>query len=89
MSTTPAHNPVADNWPAMRQAAQLLCDDLHNLYPTHGEAYFAELHGLVNGLVRQSAPTTETELRARLTTLGEIALAAYRVRERIELGTVM
>jgi hypothetical protein len=89
MSTTPAHNPIPNDWPVIRQAAQLLCDDLHNLYPTHGEAYFAELQGLVNRLVRQSAPTTGTEFQARLTTLGEITLAAYRVRERIELGTVM
>jgi hypothetical protein len=89
MSNTPDHNRVADNWPAIRQAALQLIDDLHNLYPMHGEAHFAELQGLVNRLVRQPAPTTETELQARLTTLGEIALAAYRVRERIELGTVM
>jgi hypothetical protein len=84
MTTAPA-----DNWPGIRQAALQLVDDLHNQYPMYGEAYFAELQDLVTCLVYQSSPTSDSELQERLTTLGKVTLAEYRVRERIELGTVM
>jgi hypothetical protein len=77
-----------EDWPAIRQAAVQLIDDLHNLYPRHGEDHFAELRERVDRLLRQRAPMTEAELKARLTTLGELSLAAYQLRERIELGTV-
>jgi hypothetical protein len=73
----------------MQQAALQLIHDLHNRYPMHGESHFAELHEFIEQFVQRSAPTTEAELHTRLITLGEITLAAYRVRERIELGTVM
>jgi hypothetical protein len=89
MSTASSQNPSADNWPALRQAALQLFDDLRNEYPMYGEAYFAHVQGLVNCLVRQSAPTTDAELQARLMLLGEVTLAAYRVREQLELGIVL
>jgi hypothetical protein len=73
----------------MRQAELKLLDDLHNEYPIYGEAYFSEVQSLIHRIVGQGVPTTDAELQSRLITLGEIALAVYRVRERIELGTVM
>jgi hypothetical protein len=39
-------------------------------------------------LLRQQAPATDGDLEVQLTTLGELTLAAYQLRERIELGTV-
>ncbi len=80
--------PGVEDWPAVRQAAVQLVDDLHNLYPRHGEDHFAELQERVDRLLRQPAPVTAAELEVRLITLGELTLAAYQLRERIELGTV-
>ena len=77
-----------EDWPAIRQAAVQLVDDLHNLYPRHGEDHFAGLQERVDRLLRQQAPATDGDLEVQLTTLGELTLAAYQLRERIELGTV-
>jgi hypothetical protein len=84
----PHRSSGVENWPAIRQAAVQLVDDLHNLYPRHGEDHFAELQERVDRLLRQPAPATADELRLQVTALGELTLAAYQLRERIELGTV-
>lgn len=73
----------------MQQAALQLLHDLHNRYPMHGESHFAELHESIDRFVNRPAPTTTADLHNWLMTLGELTLAAFRVRERIELGTVM
>lgn len=78
--------PTPDKPSDILRAAQQLVADLREMYPMYAASYFGDVERLLSEIVNAQPITNEDDRQALLAKLGELTVAVYNARYKIECG---